>query len=142
MLYYDVSLNEIRRSTAPMSTAKAFIIDHPTKESNYLVHTCLEGPEIGVYYRGKSEIIYDNYTTVNLPYYVKDFAYDFTIQVTAIYDGKVKNYAASEVINNSFNVYGDKGKFYWVVYGKRGDIDVEPFKSVTNVRGNGPYKYI
>ena len=48
----------------------------------------------------------------------------------------------SEVENKQFNVYGQNGKFHWIVHGKRGDIDVEPLKSETNVGGSGPYKYV
>ena len=36
--------------------AKTFVIDHPDDENKYLVHVCLEGPEAGVYYRGKAEV--------------------------------------------------------------------------------------
>jgi len=32
---------------------KSFKIPHPTKENKVLVHTCLEGPENGVYIRGR-----------------------------------------------------------------------------------------
>ena len=48
----------------------------------------------------------------------------------------------SEVEDNQFNVYGTNCKFYWVVFGKRNDIIVEPLKSDVNVKGNGPYKWI
>ena len=34
-------------------TVKPFNIPHPTKEGMRLVHACLEGPENGVYFRGK-----------------------------------------------------------------------------------------
>jgi hypothetical protein len=36
------------------STSKTFVIDHPVDPERYLVHACLEGPEAGIYYRGKS----------------------------------------------------------------------------------------
>ena len=35
------------------STIKLFDIQHPTKEKKRLVHACLEGPENGVYIRGR-----------------------------------------------------------------------------------------
>ena len=43
-----------------------------------------------------------------------------------------------------FRVYSDKNniKFYWIVYGKRNEIEVEPNKTDVNVKGNGPYKWI
>ena len=50
--------------------------------------------------------------------------------------------SASKVENNRFNVYGDNCEFYWLVQGKRADIEVEPLKQNVNVKGNGPYKWI
>ena len=48
----------------------------------------------------------------------------------------------SEVENNRFYVYGTNTKFFWTVYGKRSDIDVEPLKKDVNVKGDGPYLWI
>jgi hypothetical protein len=39
-------------------------------------------------------------------------------------------------------VYGPNGDFYWLVYGERASINVEPFKSSVHVKGDGPYKWI
>jgi len=120
--------------------AKSFIIDHPVDPSKYLVHACLEGPEAGVYYRGKSEI-FDGEKTIILPDYVSKLASDFTVLVTPIYNGKLRILNCSEFKNNCFTVYGE-GEFYWSVIGKRCNIDVEPYKNAVNVKGDGPYKYI
>lgn len=38
-----------------MAKTKNFIIDHPNKENKKLVHACLEGPENGVYIRGRTK---------------------------------------------------------------------------------------
>jgi hypothetical protein len=51
-------------------------------------------------------------------------------------------FCASTVVNNKFEVHGDNGRFYWHVYGKRGDINVEPIKANVNVKGFGPYKFM
>ena len=70
-------------------------------------------------------------------------ATDFTIQITPIYAGKkIEQLYTSEVENNCFTVYGENCKFYWLVQGKRNDIEVEPNKNNVNVKGNGPYKWI
>ena len=122
--------------------AKSFIINHPTDEAKYLVHACLEGPEAGVYYRGIGEITNNKSTTIELPHYVSNFATDFTIQITAIYNGKINILNSSEVLSNKFIVYGENCKFYWNVYGKRLDIEVEPLKTEVDVKGDGPYLYI
>jgi hypothetical protein len=128
---------------------KSFIIDHPLNSSQWLVHACLEGPEVGVYYRGKSRIEPNNNSTVIvLPDYVDVFASDFTVQLTPIINGNNagghfhKLHGASEVVNGQFTVYGEPGEFSWHVYGKRHNINVEPYKSSVVVEGNGPYKWI
>jgi len=123
--------------------SKTFIIDHPLDQNKYLVHGCLEGPEAGVYYRGKGEITNDTYTTITLPDYVEKIAYDFTIQVTPIYSGKINQQIhVTEIQNNTFEVYGENCMFFWLVQGKRVNIEVEPLKSETEVKGDGPYTWM
>ena len=122
---------------------KTFVIDHPINPDKYLVHACLEGPEAGVYYRGKGEIINNNYTTITLPSYVSNLAIDFTIQITPIYNNKmIQTYNVSEVIDNEFKVFGENGKFFWIVYGLRSTFEVEPNKNQVSVQGSGPYLWI
>ena len=126
-------------------TGKTFIIDHPLDPANkHLVHACLEGPEAGVYYRGKGEIVNGSFVEVQLPSYVGALCTDLTVQITHIYDGAVKVFSASEVDTaaNTFTVHGENGRFNWLVHGKRGDVTVEPNKADVTVRGDGPYKYI
>jgi len=127
---------------------KTFVINHPDDSEKYLVHACLEGPEAGVYYRGKGKIV-KNETSVKilLPNYVKNLAYNFTVQVTPIYNGKKFQLYTSDVSDNSFIVYNDiedieDTDFFWYVQGSRCDIIVEPLKSNVSVNGSGPYKWI
>jgi len=125
--------------TFNVNGTKSFIIDHPTNTNKYLVHACLEGPEAGVYYRGKAVIENDESIEIILPDYADKIATDFTPHITPL----CKNfYYSSEIENNRFTVYGLNGKFSWIVYGKRVDIEVEPDKSEVNVKGIGPYKWI
>ena len=123
---------------------KTFVINHPNDNQKYLVHACLEGPESGVYYRGIGEIVNNDFIVITLPDYVEKLAYEFTIQITPIYSGKKLPTVlqVSQIENNSFNVYGENTKFYWIVHGKRNDITVEALKSSVDVKGNGPYKWI
>ena len=108
-----------------------------------MVHGCLEGPEAGIYYRGIGEITNNEYIQIELPDYVEKIASNITIQVTGIYDNScIKKYNPSEIKNNIFHVYGPNGKFYWIVYGTRQNIEVEPFKTTKIINGDGPYKYI
>jgi hypothetical protein len=124
--------------------SKTFVIDHPLDSDNkYLVHACLEGPETGVYYRGKGEIVNGTSVEVQLPAYVGALCTDMTVQITHIYDGAVKSFSASEVdtATNTFTVHGENGRFNWLVHGKRSDLTVEPNKDDVTILGDGPYKY-
>jgi hypothetical protein len=125
--------------------AKTFIIDHPTDSERYLVHACLEGPEAGVYYRGIDEIKDgERNKVITLPPYASVLAKDFTVHVTPILDwdeDQIRVLNSTLVKNNQFKVIGDKGKFSWLVYGKRHDINVEPKKNEIQVKGDGPYKW-
>jgi hypothetical protein len=129
--------------TSISNSAKTFVIDHPLDTTKYLVHACLEGPEGGVYYRGTGSITNNTSTTIVLPAYVTKLATDFTIQLTSIYSGKkMEPIYASKVTNNTFQVYGENGEFYWLVQGKRTDIETEPFKTNTTIKGSGPYTWV
>ena len=136
---YNTVTSEIFYSSATTAQGKTFVVDHPTKPDNYLVHACLEGPETGVYYRGKAVIVGD-LVKVNLPDYVSSFVYDFTVSVTPI--SKPRLFGASEVTDGCFEIYGPPGVYHWVVYGKRGDLITEPLKDSVEVKGNGPYRWI
>jgi hypothetical protein len=102
----------------------------------------LEGPEVGVYYRGKGEVTNNQSVTIELPSYVSKLADNFTIQITNIYDGKTKVYSVSETVDNKFTVYGENGKFYWIVHGSRSEIETEPNKKDVNINGSGPYLWV
>jgi len=121
-----------------IQSSKTFIINHPHESEKYLVHACVEGPESGVYYRGKSEINNNKFVDITLPLYTTSFN-NYTVQLTPI--GKY-NKLSSEFIDNTLRVYGHNGSFYWTVFATREDIEVEPLKQSVNVSGEGPYKFI
>lgn len=116
---------------------KTFVIEHPIDNEKYLAHYCLEGPEAGIYYRGKS-YIEDSFDSVEvkLPEYIKNFGTDFTINITPIFtkEHKVRMLCCTEVENGSFTVHGSPGPFFWTVFGKRFDFDVETLRSEVNVK--------
>ena len=60
-----------------VGTSKLFDIKHPSKENHRLAHACLEGPEVGVYYRGR--LIGSN--KIELPDYWKDLVHEDSITV-------------------------------------------------------------
>ena len=61
-----------------LSSRKDFDIPHPTKDGWRLRHVCLEGPEAGVYYRGRLT----NDTMINLPEYWDGLVDPATITVS------------------------------------------------------------
>ena len=140
ILFWNSSTYEIQSIT----TSKTFIIDHPDDENKYLVHVCLEGPEAGVYYRGKSTITNNDSVKIELPDYLRHIGSNYTINITRIYSGKkqIESYETSEIEDNSFTVYGSNGSFFWTVFAERQKINVEPNKSDVVLKGDGPYKYI
>jgi len=56
---------------------KPFDIKHPSREGYRLRYACVEGPEVGVYYRGRVK----NEKVIVLPSYWKDFVYIDSISV-------------------------------------------------------------
>jgi hypothetical protein len=132
---------------------KSFVINHPLNTDKYLVHACLEGPESGVYYRGKGVIENNVSVEIEMPDYASALATDFTIQVTPIFNAsnatvngltKLLVYNVSDIINNRFTVYGENGSFFWTVVGRRMDatFNIEPLKTDVQLKGDGPYLYI
>lgn len=132
-LAYNTTSKEIQYASA----AKNFIIDHPQDQSKYLIHACLEGPEAGVYYRGKAYV--DHVATIELPKYAQAFD-DFTVHITPI--NNPSRFMVSEVHDNKFTVSIEEPSYvHWMVMGSRSSIDVEVPKDSINVYGDGPYKY-
>ena len=115
---------------------KQFDIPHPTKPNHRLVHTCLEGPEIGVYYRGK---LIDS-TTIELPEYWRGLVDPETITVNLTPHGcyqelfvKAIEWGTKVIIQNNS---GGPINCSYVVYGKRKDVpDLEVEYEGTEMRG-------
>ncbi len=59
------------------SKPKLFDMKHPSKEGYRLAHACIEGPEVGVYYRGRLR----NKNVIELPYYWKDLVHIDSISI-------------------------------------------------------------
>ena len=67
------------------------------------------------------------------------------MQLTPLYTYKRHNpvLLATSIIDGKFSVYSDEDcDFYWHVYGERLSIEVEPLKSLAEIKGQGPYKYL
>ena len=77
-----VSQTEVKASGITLTSRKPFDIPHPNKKGWRLRHVCLEGPESGVYFRGRIK----NKTEIDLPNYWKDLVDidSITVNLTSI----------------------------------------------------------
>jgi hypothetical protein len=107
------------------ATTKSFLIDHPTKPGKKLRHGSLEGPENGVYIRGKSDS-----NIIELPeYWTKLIDEDsITVQLTPI--GKHQHIYVEKIDNNTVYIQSDEARknvndlnYYYLILAER--IDVE-----------------
>jgi hypothetical protein len=102
---------------------KVFDIPHPTYGKGHrLVHACIEGPEVGVYYRGRCR----NKKEILLPHYWKDLVHvdSITVQlqpVGAHQDIIVKRWDLEKVYLQSQG--GLPIDCFYHVYGERKDIN-------------------
>jgi len=101
---------------------KEFDIPHPTKPNHRLAHACIEGPEIGVYFRGKL----NNSTIIELPEYWRGLVDSETITVNLTPYGcyqelfvKSIEWGTRIIIQNNS---GGPINCSYVVYGKRKDV--------------------
>jgi len=108
---------------------KSFDLKHPTKDGYRLRHACVEGPEIGVYYRGRLK----GSNIIELPEYWKNLVYEDSITVQLQPIGKGQNlviesfnseYVVIEVGANQDFLTGEiLIDCFYHVYGERKDVN-------------------
>ena len=108
-------------SSSIVATSKLFDIKHPSKRNHRLAHASLEGPEIGVYYRG---VLKDS-QIINLPNYWKDLvdSKTITVHLTPIGNYQYLHYTLAEnkiVVRNFGNA---SIHCSYIVYGERKDVE-------------------
>ena len=108
-------------SSSIVATSKLFDIKHPSKRNHRLAHASLEGPEIGVYYRG---VLKDS-QIIDLPDYWKDLvdSNTITVHLTPIGNYQYLHYTLAEnkiVVRNFGNA---SIHCSYIVYGERKDVD-------------------
>ena len=106
-----------------IATSKSFDIKHPTKKGKRLRYGSLEGPENGVYIRGRA-----NSSKINLPDYWTGLVDEETITVELTPIGKhqklyVKDIADNVVTIGNDNVIKKEINCFYTIYGERKDID-------------------
>jgi len=131
-VYFDTTNNRVGINTATpqydlhiigeiSATNKSFVIDHPTKEGMHLRYGSLEGPENGVYIRGK--LIGCN--TIELPEYWTNLVDFDSISVNLTPIGRFSQLYVEKIENNTVYVQDNclnPIKCYFTVYAERIDI--------------------
>ena len=123
-------------STINVQSWKGFDIKHPNKEGHRLRHICLEGPEAGVYYRGRLK----NEKMIRLPSYWKGLVNVDTITVQLQPVGAHQNIIVKRWDDEFIYLQGQGGmpiNCFYHVYGER--IDGE--KLIIEYEGDTPDKY-
>jgi hypothetical protein len=116
-----VTATEVTASGITLTSRKPFDIPHPIKEGWRLRHVCLEGPESGVYYRGRLT----NSGIIELPSYWKGLVDPESITVTLTQIGSSQDLIVeaiqwgSRVVIRSGN--GTSIDCYFLVHGERID---------------------
>jgi hypothetical protein len=105
------------------ATTKSFVIDHPTKPDMKLRYGSLEGPENGVYVRGRLKN-----NKIELPDYWTKLVDPESITVSLTPIGKHQDLYVKSIENNTITVANSnlvaKGiDCFYVVYGERCDVD-------------------
>jgi len=100
------------------SKPKPFDMVHPSKgEGHRLRYACIEGPEVGVYFRGRTQ---DN--EIALPDYWKDLVVIDTITVQTQPVGSAQDIIVKEWDDSKITLEGVTDCFYHV-YGERKDVN-------------------
>lgn len=100
---------------------KKFDIPHPSKPGKRLVHTCLEGPEIGVYYRG----VLDGENIIPFPDFWDKLVdlNTITVNLTPKDEYQELYYRIVEDGIRVSNNKGSKVKCSYTLYAERCDVD-------------------
>jgi hypothetical protein len=101
------------------ATTKSFLIDHPTKPDMKLRYGSLEGPENGVYVRGRLK----DSNTIELPDYWTGLVDEDTITVNLTAIGKSQDLWVEDVADNKVVVGGENINCFYTVFAERKDVD-------------------
>jgi hypothetical protein len=102
------------------ATSKSFVIDHPTKDGMKLRHGTLEGPEDGVYVRGRLK----DTNVIELPDYWTGLVHEDTITVNLTAIGGKQDIWVEDIVDNTVIVGSDAPiNCFYTVYGERKDVD-------------------
>jgi hypothetical protein len=101
------------------ATTKSFVIDHPTKPDMKLRYGSLEGPENGVYIRGKL----NGKNIIELPDYWTGLVDEDTITVNLTPIGRKQDLFVKDISNNQINIGGTNVYCFFTVFAERKDVE-------------------
>jgi hypothetical protein len=104
------------------ATTKSFVIDHPTKTGHKLRYGSLEGPENGVYVRGRLK---DN-NVIELPDYWTGLVDEDSITVDLTPVGKHQTLYVADISDNTVTVGSETDQLincFYTVWAERKDVD-------------------
>lgn len=107
-----------------IAISKSFLIKHPTKEDYALRYGSLEGPEHGVYVRGRL----NGTNTIELPDYWVELIDESTITVQLTSIGGHQNLYVKDIVDNTIvvangNLLSSKINCFYFVQAERKDIE-------------------
>jgi hypothetical protein len=123
-------------NAAKSMPAKPFDISHPSKEGQRLRYVSLEGPEIGVYFRGKLT----NENIINLPDYWKDLIHSESISVNLTPYSEYQELYVESIDEHQIiikNKESNSINCYFTVYAERKDME----KLIVEYEGSSPKDY-
>jgi len=103
------------------ATTKSFVINHPTKPDMKLRYGSLEGPENGVYVRGRTKG-----DTIQLPDYWTGLVDEFSITVNLTPIGSHQKLYVKSIDKNVVTIGGglfDQMEYFYTVFAERKDVD-------------------
>ena len=128
------------RFAAADASPKPFDIKHPSKEGYRLRYACIEGPEVGVYCRGRVR----GEKIIKLPDYWKDLVYEDSITVSLTPVGSFQYLYVQSIENNKITVGGGlpfngeiKYNYHYTVFAERRDCE----RNISEYEGLTPDDY-
>ena len=103
------------------ATTKSFVIDHPTKEGMKLRYGSLEGPENGVYVRGRLK----DSNVIELPDYWTGLVHEDSITVSLTAIGKSQELYVIDINDNKVTVGGGDENIncFYTIFAERKDVE-------------------
>ena len=100
---------------------KSFDIEHPTKKNPWrLIYGVLEGPEHGVYFRGKT-----TEKVIEVPYYWSDLVHEDSYSVTLTPIGSPNQHFVVKIEDHKIYIDSESGDVntFFLIHAERKDVD-------------------